>query len=159
MADGPQRVSQPVGQDERLEAATLQWLAEHAAQGIFTTDSALRITSWNRWLATHTGRAAEAVVGQPLLEIWPELERSGLGQHYHDALAGQARVVSQGLHGHVIAMRPAPGHVTLSHMAQSARIAPLVDGESVIGTITVIEDVSERVIWTKRGPAPRRPCA
>ena len=146
MADGPQRLSQPVGQDERLEAATLQWLDEHAGQGIFTTDSALRITSWNRWLVTHTGRPAEAVVGRPLLVVWPELEQSGLGQHYHDALAGQARVVSQGLHGHLLAMRPSMGHATLAHMAQSARIAPLVDGQSVIGTITVIEDVSERVL-------------
>jgi PAS domain S-box-containing protein len=146
MADGPQRVSPHVGQDDRLEAATLQWLDEHAAQGIFTTDSALRVTSWNRWLVTHTGRPADSVVGQPLLEVWPELERNGLGQHYRDALTGQARIVSQGLHGHLLAMRPTTGHGTLVHMAQSARIAPLVDGESVIGTITIIEDVSERVL-------------
>jgi PAS domain S-box-containing protein len=134
------------GQGERLDAATLQWLDEHAAQGIFTTDTALTITSWNRWLVTHTGRAAEGVVGQSLLEAWPELERAGLDQHYRDALAGRARVVSRGLHGHLLAMRPTTGPGTLPAMAQSARIAPLLDGETVIGTITVIDDVSERVL-------------
>ena len=30
-------------------------------------------------------------------------------------------------------------------MPQSARIAPLLDGGAVVGTITVIEDVTERV--------------
>ena len=31
-------------------------------------------------------------------------------------------------------------------MAQTARIAPLTDGRAVVGTITLIEDVTERVI-------------
>jgi len=139
-------VSDRIGQSERLDAATLHWLDEHAAQGIFTTDSALTITSWNRWLVVHTGRPAEAVVGRSLLAMWPELARAGLDQHYRDALEGRARVVSRGLHGHLLAMRPTAGQGTLAHMAQSARIAPLFDGDTVIGTITVIDDVSERVL-------------
>ncbi len=35
-------------------------------------------------------------------------------------------------------------------MPQSARIAPLIDGDDVVGTITVIEDVSERVATEKQ---------
>jgi signal transduction histidine kinase/ActR/RegA family two-component response regulator len=139
-------VTESAGRGKRLETATLQWLDEHAGHGVFITDVALTISSWNRWLATHTGRSAETLVGQPLFAAWPELQSTGLDHYYRDALAGRARVVSQALHGHLIAMRPTVGHGVLPQMAQSARIAPLLDGSTIIGTITVIEDMSERAM-------------
>jgi signal transduction histidine kinase/ActR/RegA family two-component response regulator len=53
-------------------------------------------------------------------------------------------VISQKLHRFLIPM-PNTGRASFEHMQQSARIAPLIDRERVIGTITVIEDVTERV--------------
>ena len=51
------------------------------------------------------------------------------------------KVLSHTLHRYLV---PCP-RATASMMPQSARIAPLMDGEHVVGTITLIEDVSERV--------------
>ena len=129
-----------------LDHALLRWLNEIAAHGIFTTDAALRIEGWNRWLELHTGRAAADLIGRPLMDAFPELERRGFGPYYAEALRGQVHVISQALHGHLLSMRARLGNRTLPEMPQTARIAPLTEDDRVVGTITVIEDVSERAL-------------
>jgi PAS domain S-box-containing protein len=119
----------------------LRWFDQHAAQGLFTTDRDLIIRTWNRWLVTTTDLPAESVIGRPLGEVLPSLVDRGLDGHYHDALTGQVKVLSHTLHRHVLPCTRADG----SLMPQSGRIAPLLDGDTIVGTITVIEDVSERV--------------
>ena len=122
-------------------AAMLRWFEEHAAQGVFTTDRDLTIRTWNRWLAMATGSPAEDVVGRPLLEVVPSLAERGLDAHYREALSGQVKVLSHALHRHVVPCPRSDGEL----MPQSARIAPLMDGDNAVGTITIIEDVNDRV--------------
>jgi signal transduction histidine kinase/CheY-like chemotaxis protein len=60
-------------------------------------------------------------------------------------LEGQTRILSQRLHGHLL---PLPTEASLSgfsEMQQTARISPLMHDGRVIGTLTVVEDVTERV--------------
>jgi len=124
-----------------LNAALLQWLEGMAAQGILTTDRALVIRGWNRWLETHTGFTAEQMIGLPLLTAFPELVTRGFEPHYRGALSGQSRFFTHTFHRYVIPGRIAAG----GEIAQNARLVPLsVDG-TVVGTLTVIEDVSDRV--------------
>jgi signal transduction histidine kinase/CheY-like chemotaxis protein len=123
-----------------LQAATLQWLEQLAAQGVFATDAALTVCSWNHWLEQATGRMAADVIGRHLFQVFPELTARGIDMHYHAALAGEVRVLAYSFHRYVL-----PARVGIAEPAQSARIAPLqVDGET-IGTITVIDDVGDRV--------------
>jgi signal transduction histidine kinase/CheY-like chemotaxis protein len=127
-----------------LADAMLRWFDDLAVQGIMTTDANLTIVSWNHWLEVHSGRRAADVVGRLLTEVWPDLIARGFDQHYADALAGRVRVVAQALHGYLLPLRsrvPA-----FEHMPQSARIAPLVSGGRIAGTITVIDDVTERIV-------------
>jgi signal transduction histidine kinase/ActR/RegA family two-component response regulator len=77
------------------------------------------------------------MIGRNLLEAYPELGARGLDQYFRDALEGQVRMLSQRLHGYFLPMT--------AEMQQSARIAPLVEDKQVVGTITLIDDVSERV--------------
>jgi len=128
----------------QLSAAALRWFNDLSAQGILMTDAQLNIRGWNQWLEARTGRSAQEMIGKNLLEVYPDLAGRKLDEYYKDALAGQIRVISQRLHGFLIPM-PNTGGASFEHMQQSARIAPLIDGERVIGTITVIEDVTERV--------------
>ena len=125
-----------------LGGATLQWFNDHAAEGIFTTDSDLRIRSWNQWLHAATGIASSAAVGRPLFEVMPALKERGFDQYYEEALRGEVKVLSHALHRYVV---PSSRTGAGEQMPQSGRIAPLMQGGSVIGTITVIVDVSERV--------------
>jgi len=118
----------------------VQWLNELAAEGVFVTDTELVIRRCNVWLARATGRDESAIVDQPLLNVFPEIGARGLDRYYRAALDGQVSVLAHRFHRHLVTIRNASGE-----MLQSTRIAPLTDNGKVIGTITVIEDVSERV--------------
>ena len=127
-------------------AATLRWFDDYADHGVITTDRDLVIRSWNQWLAAATEHAAAQVIGRPLLEVVPSLVARGLDSHYRDALAGQSTVLSHTLHKYVIPCARPSGDL----MPQTVRIAPLVAGGTVLGTITLISDVSDRVATEKQ---------
>ena len=129
----------------KFDNAALRWLNDLPAQGILMTDSELTIRSWNTWLESHSGRSAQEMIGLNLLEAFPELVARRLNNSYTDALAGQVKVISQRLHGYLLPMPPSSGDSRFAQMQQSARIAPLTDEGRVIGTVTVIDDVTERV--------------
>ena len=128
----------------QLNAAILTWTHQLAPHGIITTDRDLRITSWNHWLESHSSLRAEDVLGRHLLEIIPSLPERRLDDYFGDALKGEVKVLSRALHGYLLPLPPPIPDTGFSHMQQSARIAPLLLEGRVCGTITVIEDVTER---------------
>jgi signal transduction histidine kinase/ActR/RegA family two-component response regulator len=125
--------------------AALDWFKDLSMQGILITDAELNIWGWNRWLEIHSGRTSAEMIGRNLLEAWPDLVARRLDEYYRDALAGQVRVVSQRLHGYLLPMPPTVEAAPFGQMQQSARIAFLASEGKIVGTITVIEDVTERV--------------
>jgi signal transduction histidine kinase/CheY-like chemotaxis protein len=129
--------------DHTIDAATLRWFRESASGGIVTTDAALHIVGWNRWLVAVTGITEENAVGRSILTVLPSFVERGFDQYYNDALNGIVTVLSYALHRFILPARldgpdeqPSP---------QRGRISPLWNGDDVVGTITIIEDVSERV--------------
>jgi signal transduction histidine kinase len=72
--------------------------------------------------------------------VRPELAERGLDRYYQSALQGQSSLLAHRFHGYLLRIPVAAGD-----MPQSCRVAPLVDGNAIIGTVTTIEDVSERV--------------
>ena len=131
--------------DDASAAAMLRWFEDHAAQGLFTTDRNLIIRTWNRWLAVATAVPRETVIGRPLFEVVPSLVERGLDAHYRDALAGEAKILSHKLHRYFVPCEREGGL-----MPQTATIAPLMDGATLVGTITMVEDVSDRVASEKQ---------
>ena len=128
-----------------LNAAVLHWMHDLAAQGIITTDSELNVVEWNHWMEEQTEQRFSEVIGKNLLELFPELTERRLDRHYKWALEGQVRVLSQALHGYLIAIPAMSGEHGFEQMQQAVRIAPLSHEGRVIGTLTIIEDVTERV--------------
>ena len=126
--------------------ALLGWLNDHADQGIFTTDVNLKITGWNHWLEIHSGLLASGMIGRYLLEAYPQLAQRRLERFYNQALSGQVVFLSQRLHGYLLPLPAIAVNTKLPQMFQSVRIAPLMAHGRVLGTITTIEDVSERVV-------------
>ena len=126
---------------DALSAALLRWVGEHAPGGLITTDRDLRIHGWNRWLADASGLAAADVAGKPLFDVVPSLQDRGFDAYYREALDGQIKVLSHTLHRHIVPCRRHDGEL----MPQSGRIGPLIDGATVIGTVTSITDVGDRV--------------
>jgi signal transduction histidine kinase/CheY-like chemotaxis protein len=134
-----------------LHETALQWLNDFSAQGILVTDAQLVIREWGRWLETHSEHNAAEMVGRPLFEAYPELITRGLDRYYQDALQGQVRVLAHRFHHYLLPLRAVSGEPgAFAQMQQSARIAPLIEDGQVIGTITIIEDVTERVAREER---------
>jgi signal transduction histidine kinase/ActR/RegA family two-component response regulator len=129
----------------RVPSALVRWFSELTYQGMFATDRDLRVIVWNRWMELHSGRSAAEAVGRPLIELYPLLTARGVDQYYRDALAGRISVISYGLHKYVLNLPPTNRDLGFSEMPQSGRIGPLSDGESVIGTVTTLEDISDRL--------------
>ncbi len=129
-----------VDPSDLLVLATLRWFNDLSRQGIFTTDTGLTIRSWNRYLEDLTGQPAHAVIGRALFDVVPEIQSRSLECHYRDALAGESRVLAHRFHKYLI-----PGRPGEPEPAQSARITPLDVEGRIVGTLTVIDDVAERV--------------
>jgi PAS domain S-box-containing protein len=136
--------------------AIVDWLNDYAPQGIVITDTSFAIRGWNRWMEQQTGRATDEVLGKGLFEIFPEVRSRGLDRYYQMALEGAPQVLAYRFHRYLLKI---PSKLeNLSEMQQTARIAPLVDNGRIVGTITAIEDVSERVVreaelWLARDEA------
>ena len=139
------RMKDPGSKETLLNAAVLHWMHDLAAQGIFTTDSELNVVEWNHWMEEHTGKGAADVIGKNLLDVFPELRDRRLDRHYKWALEGQVSVLSQALHHYLIALPAFSGDHDHNQMQQAVRISPLTHEGAVIGTLTIIEDVTERV--------------
>ena len=133
----------PIDETATVESAMLQWAQNHGDRGVFTTDTSLRIRSWNSWLAVATGLPAATAIGQPLMELCPSLVERGLDLAYKEALSGQVKMLSHSLHRFVLpsASRESGGE----QMPQRGQISPLTDKGRIVGTLTIVEDVSERV--------------
>lgn len=137
----------PVSNNHKsTDSAVLRWLHEFSVQGILITDETLTVRSCNNWLERQLGTKEDELIGRSLLDIFPELKNRGFDRYYADALSGQSRILSYRLHKYLLEMPPSTGSGVFAQMQQSARISPLIDGDEVIGTITVIEDVTERVV-------------
>ena len=129
-----------------LGSAAARWLDELDDRGMFITDEHLVIRRWNAWLAAQTGRAPEDAVGHPLFELFPVMIERGVDRYYRDALAGEVRILSERFHRNLLPITRSFHGAGLTEMAQTARIEPLIFDGTVVGTITLIEDVTERVI-------------
>lgn len=130
----------------RLNDALMQYIQSSAKAGIFSTDQDLTIRFWNDWLAERTGKPADEVLGKNLLELFPDLSERHIDRYYYEALQGNPVVLSQRFHHYLLPMVRAVDSETTTLMRQSAEIVPLRDGPDIIGTITMIEDVTDRYL-------------
>lgn len=145
MKPAAQRQEKPTaGAGFNANRAMAEWMQEIVPYGIFTTDRELCVTSWNDWLVGHSGFTAHEVVGRRLPEIFPDLEGRRLLDKYARALDGEISVLSAALHKYLLPLPVTVPESGLSHMLQTARIAPLPQAGGIAGTITIIEDVTQR---------------
>ena len=129
-----------------LDAALIQWLQDVGDRGLFITDTSLVVFRWNQWLAAQTGRAETDAIGRQLFDLYPTLPERGFDHYYREALAGGVRILSERFHHHLLPINRNLHGAGVTEMAQTARIEPLWSRGVIVGTITLIEDVTERVV-------------
>ena len=128
-----------------IDRALVHWLFEVAPFGVLVTDRDLKILYANSWFRRSAKEDARRIVGSGLYEAFPDLTQRGFDRYYREVLAGQTRILSHRFHKYLIPMEPNIDAGRLDKMPQSARISPLMSGDVVTGTISVIEDISDRV--------------
>ncbi len=62
------------------------FVVDRVAVGVFAVDRELTVTLWNRFMATHSRRPAETVLGRKLFDCFPELPREWLEHKIHTVL-------------------------------------------------------------------------
>jgi signal transduction histidine kinase len=137
----------PSGGVMTLTEAFLDRLDQMGDWGLLATDTDLVVTRWNRWLEQRSGLAAADVVGRALFKIFPDLITRKMDRYYHQALTGQTVLLSQRFHKYILPLPPTTDAAGQTHLQQTSRIVALMDGAAVCGTLTLIEDVTERVAY------------
>lgn len=114
--------------------------------GIFTTDVHLKVRSWDSWLASVTGLAAEVVREVHLLEIFPELETRGLRHCFQRVLSeGKVEKLSSPTYPYLLPCLPRQYSKYFEYMQQQVTIVPLRERDQIIGTIVTIEDLTPQL--------------
>ncbi len=112
--------------------------------GVVIVDAALSIRHWNRWMEATSTYPAEAVVGKPLLEIFPQLRGDPREAMLRRAAGGESIVLAHRFHEYILPL-PARGFPEYARMQQSARLLPVMRAGQAVGAIVLIQDVTERV--------------
>lgn len=113
--------------------------------GIFTTDKDFNILSWNSIMEIFTGISEKEIKGKNLFEAFPEIQERGLDKKFKNVIeTGQIEFLSSVFHKYLIKIKPIDVKFGLEWMLQSVSIAPLFDGNKIVGTIVTLRDVSSQ---------------
>ena len=129
----------------RLQAALAHWLSHETQRGVFVTDSQFRLVIWNQWMEMHSGRSSSDVVGCSLFDLYPETATRGIREYYEGAVDGSVTVLSHAFHRYLLVLPPTNTELGAAEMPQTAHIGPLSLDGTVVGTITIVDDVSDRL--------------
>lgn len=111
--------------------------------GVIVVDANYRITLWNAWLETHTGRPASDALGQDFFTIFPDLRNHRVGVALKQAISHNLpALLSQSLHRSPFPLFADPAQPG-ARLSQAVTIVPLGDKERY-GLIQIV-DVSMAV--------------
>ena len=114
--------------------------------GIFTTNESLIINSWDDGLAQITGIPADDARGKALTTIVSDIESRGLLKRFERVLAdGVIEVLAPTFHHYLLECPPQSPSKYFDKMQQRVTIAPLREGDAIIGMIVTVEDVTSRL--------------
>jgi PAS domain S-box-containing protein len=101
--------------------------------GIYTVDARMCITSWNHKIEEMSGMTEEEALGRPLFDLFPTLEEEGFADRIRSVLqTGKAEKLRLAHRDHRGILR-----------FQKRRLAPLMEGETPVGVVVIVEDVTE----------------
>lgn len=131
----------------------LGFLVDRIEVGIFAVDKEMRVVLWNHFMAMHSGKSAQDVIGRNLFECFPELPRKWLEKKIHSVFVlknysftswEQRPYLFRFFHN-----RPVTGGVEA--MQQSCTFLPIKnDKEEVENVCVTVFDYTDTAIYQKR---------
>lgn len=113
--------------------------------GIFTTDKNFNILSWNSVMEIFTGISEKEIRDKNLFDVFPEIKERNLDKKFKNVVeTGQIEFLSSVFHKYLIKIKPIDLEPGIEWMLQSVSIAPLFDGNKIVGTIVTIKDVTSQ---------------
>ena len=86
------------------------------------------------------------MLGRPLFDLYPDLTARGTHEYYEDrAVGSHHRHFSGAASLRDWRCRSTNANLSFTEMPQSGRIGPLSSDGEIIGTVTILEDVSDRL--------------
>ncbi len=114
--------------------------------GVLTIDNELRIRSWDRWLESATGLSESEVRGQLLQELFPHVRDKGIVDRLLNVIRmGQVEILVPSFHKYLIPCPPQKPSRHFTHMRQRVIAAPITEGDTVVGALITVEDVTSRM--------------
>ncbi len=127
-----------------LDLPLPQILLDSIPFGVVVTNAQLELVQVNHWVLSNTKIDPQNASGLGLGEVFPELASRNLLEAYHLVLqGGMPLTLSNRIHRYFFNIPSRNPHQR--ELPQTATIIPLRSGSSMIGTITFITDVSERI--------------
>ncbi len=114
--------------------------------GIIQTNKNLEIEFINRWIEQQSGKKLKEVSGNKLEKAFPEINTPKKIKHYHRALKGESVVLSYRFHEPFFLFSSPLPDSPFENSIHNVKIVPLFKEGSVVGTLTIVEDVTSRVI-------------
>lgn len=114
--------------------------------GIVILDKDLKVQKWNRWLEMHTRITAAQIVGSPLLDHFPNLNKNWFIKSCKSVFAvGNFTFLSQKLHNHIIPITPVHHFdPDFKYMQQNCTLGPLYnDNKEIEHIYMIIQDATE----------------
>lgn len=107
--------------------------------GVFSVDRDLRILTWNRFMQSHSGRSAEAVIGMDILEAFPDLPHRWLRKKIEGVFVLGTPAYSSWEHRPYLFRfqhsRPITG--TIDAMRQNCSFIPIEDEQGDVAAVGV----------------------
>ncbi len=122
--------------------------------GIVVLDRDLNVFKWNRWMSTHSKISAEEIVGKPLFDFYPELNKSWFLRNCKSVFTfGNFAFISQKLHKYCFPFKSYYNSLgyRFDFMQQSCTLGPLRNDSNEIQYIYItIQDVTEIVAYEQK---------
>ena len=115
--------------------------------GIVILDSTYKIQFWNDWMAIHSHRKAEDVLGRNIFDTYPNLNKPVFLRSFKSVFTfGNFYFFSQKLHGYLFPIPTVSSFQTsFDRMQQSCTVCPMRegDGPQVTHICITVQDVTE----------------
>lgn len=122
-------------------------------QGLLVLDRELRIVFWNAWMEEHSRLTREEVVGHPLRDFFPELDKKAFFWKVNSVFKlGHFSFFAQNVHSYIFPFK-SEKYLDFHHeyMQQSVSLAPIRDQEGRISHVCVsVADETDAVLARER---------